>query len=224
MRCAAVALVGFAACAPSVGATARVPHPLHAPSTTATDVNYELDIDIRDIKHPEGLAHEEVGGVLHPFSNSRGQILPSYIPARTFHQAALLDVRSPNEVRVDLLLTSEWRELARLDGYTVELRDDRGELVMPQEVDLATERHKDYEAQYQAWKNFQTVKLPGGDVFEMWAPEHYYVSERVWRGGGAVVFRRSGLVGGGTRSLTLLLRSRARTLRFTWLFDLPRAL
>jgi len=224
MRCAAVAFVLFAACAQSIGATARVPHPLGAPSTTATDVNYELDIEIRDIKHPEGLAREEVGGVLHPFSNAHAQVLPAYIPARIFHQAALLDVRSPDEVRVDLLLTSEWRELARLDEYTVELLDDRGELVTPQDVVQAAERHKDYEAQYQAWKNVQNVKLPDGDVYAMWAPEHYYVSERVWRGGGEVVFRRSGLVGGSTRSITILLHNRARTLRFTWLFDRPHSL
>ena len=70
MRCAAVAFVLFAACAQSIGATARVPHPLGAPATAATDVNYELDIEIRDIKHPEGLAHEEVGGVLRPFSTA----------------------------------------------------------------------------------------------------------------------------------------------------------
>src|SRR5262249_2958523 len=159
----------------------------------------------------------------YPFSREHTALLPAYIPPRTFHQAALLDVRSPDEVRVDLLLTSEWRELARLDGYTVELRDDRGELVSPQEVDQAAERHRDYEATYQAWKNFQTVRLHDGDSFAMWGPELYYVSERVWRGGGEVVFRRSGLVGGSTRSLTLLLRSRARTLRFTWLFDLPHA-
>jgi hypothetical protein len=224
MRCAAVAFVLFAACAQSVGATARVPHPLGAPATAATDVNYELDIEIRDIKNPEGLAHEEVGGVLRPFSNARAALMPSYIPARIFHQAALLDVRSPDEVRVDLLLTSEWRELARLDGYTVELRDDRGELVAPQDVEQAAERHKDYEGQYQAWKNFQTVKLPDGGVWAMWAPESYYVSERVWRGGGAVVFRRNGLVGGTTRSLTLTLHNSARTLRFTWIFDRPHSI
>src|SRR5215831_15766158 len=138
MRCAAVALVLFAACAQSVGATARVPHPLGAPVTTATDVNYELDIEIRDIKHPEGLARDEVGGVMRPFSNAGAALMPSYIPARIFHQAALLDVR--------------------------------GELVSPQDIEQAAERHKDYEAQYQAWKNFQTVKLPDGGVWAMWAP------------------------------------------------------
>src|SRR5262245_52442554 len=181
MRCAAVAFVSFAACAQSIGATARVPHPLNAPSTTATDVNYELAIDIRDIKHPEGLAHEEVGGVLRPYSNARDALLPAYIPARTFHQAALLDVRSPDEVRVDLLLTSEWQELARLDGYTVELRDDRGELVSPIEVDQAAQRHKDYEATYQAWKNLQTVRLTeGGGLAMVRANQNLVGEQRRW--------------------------------------------
>jgi hypothetical protein len=220
MRCAGFALgsLALAACAQSIGATARVPNPLTTTASEAHDVSYELDIEIRDIKHPEGLARDAIG--LGPYASDRA-ILPAYIPARIFHQAALLDVRNPDEVRVDLLLTAEWRELAQLDGYTVELRDDRGELVSPQQVNRAAERHRDYEASYQAWKNFQTVHLPGGETYAMWGPEQYYVSERVWRGGGAVVFRRPGLMGNSTRSLTLLLRSRSRTLRFTWLFDRP---
>ena len=206
----------LAGCARTVGATVQVPHPLSA-STDVADVRYEVIISIKDIRQPEGLAREQEAGALAPFSQDR-PAMPVYIPAHVFQQAALLSVRGVDEVRVDVMLTADWRELARLDGYVVELRDDRGVLVAPETINPASERHRDYEATYQAWKNFQTVRLPDR-VFAMWAPEEYYVQERVWRGGGALVFRRPGLVRGDTRSLTLLLQNRARTLTFTWVFE-----
>jgi hypothetical protein len=210
----ALACLVLAACARSLDATARVPHPLTTPSS---ETNYALAIEIRDIKQPEGIAQETVGGD-QPAVRREHAMMPVYIPPRTFLQAALLEAHGPDEVRIDLLLTAEWRELARIDGYKVELRDDAGELVAPEEVDATAERHRDYQATYQAIKKFQTAWLPGGEVFTMWGPEEYYVQERVWRGGGAVVFRRPGLLRVATRSLTLTLHNRARTMRFTWLF------
>lgn len=216
----ALVCLALASCARSLDATARVPNPLTAPRT---ETNYTLSIEIKDIKQPEGIAQEQVGGDQPVYRRDRA-VMPVYIPPRTFLQAALLEAHGPDEIRIDLLLTAEWRELARLDGYTVELRDDAGEGVAPEEVDPRTERHRDYQATYQAIKKFQTVWLPLGETFTMWGPEEYYVHERVWRGGGAVIFRRPGLLRAATRSLTLTLHNRARTLRFTWQFDRGAAL
>jgi hypothetical protein len=211
------------ACARPLSGTTRVPNPLDARASPDGDAaTYDITIRIKDLKQPEGLAHS--ANLAGPPTGSSRDFLPSYIPPRHFPQSAVLEYSAPNEVRVGVALTAEWRELASLDHYKIELRDDKGLLVAPDDLQTSSSSHRDYEANYAAMKNFQTVRIhdnAGTHTFAMWAPEEYSVSERIYRARGTVVFRGADLLRHDTRFLTLSLKSSTRTLRFTWQFDPP---
>jgi hypothetical protein len=214
-----VALLG-AGCARTLSATVRAPHPLDATDPEArVEASYEVLILIKDIKQPEGLAHGGGPGI----GSFRNAFLPGYIGPRYFAQTALLRSAARNELRFDISLTAEWRELVSLHDYVVDLRDDRNHVYPVEDRLMTPDRHRDYQATYQAWKNFQTVRIHDGTsaprTFAMWAPEEYYVSERVYHTRGSIVFRAQDLLRPDTHALTLTLRSRMRTMRFTWIFE-----
>jgi hypothetical protein len=210
-------------CARTLVGTATVPHPLGVlDGQPHSEADYDITIRIRDLKQPEGLAAATHAGGLAPSSPNQPRFFAGYVGPRYFRQSASLRVATSDVVLVDLALVDEWRELVSLDHYRIELRDDRGVLFGPDDQWMAAESHRDYEGAYQTIRNYQNVTIhDGGDVrqYSMWAPDEYYVQERIYRGRGAVVFRRPALLRSDTRSLTLTLTSRARTLRFTWIFE-----
>jgi hypothetical protein len=206
-------------CAGTIRGSTHVPNPiLVAQARAADDVAYDVGIFIKDIKQPEGLAYpgETHGGVNY---GGRGGYLPGYIVPRYFAQAAIIQYARAQEVHVAVLLSSEWAEHARLANFQMELSDDRGQVVAASDAWMTLESHRDYEATYQTIKRVQTARLHDGAIYNVFAPEESYVSERVYRGRGTVVFRHVDLLRRDTRWLRLTLRSRTRTLQFTWYFD-----
>lgn len=218
---ACVACLG-AGCVRTLTASVHAPNPLsfHDPGQR-TEVDYEMIIRIKDLKQPEGMVRGAGLGGYGPGSSAHAALSPGYLDPHYLPQQVALGFASTDEVRFEVTLTDEWRELVHIQNYRVELRDDRGILVRPDENWSSAESHRDYDTHYQAIKNFQNVRLGDGSVFAMWAPEDYYVYERIYRAHGTVVFRRPALLRPDTRSLTLTLTSKARRLRFTWVFDLP---
>jgi hypothetical protein len=221
---AVVAAALSGGCARTIGASTHVPNPLVVAAVGGTsEVTYDVGVLIKDLKQPEGLAHPGANqaGVNY---RGRGGMIPEYIPGRYFPQAATIQYARPDEIHVAVLLTSEWKELTRLEGFQMELSDDRGTTISVTDAWMRSESHRDYEATYQSIKKVQTVRFHEGalsDQHEVWAPEESYVSERVYRGRATLVFHKADLLRRDTRWLTLTLRSRARTLRFTWYFDAP---
>jgi hypothetical protein len=221
---AAVGLYAASAgCAGAIDAHTRVPNPaaLRAAGGEA-EVTYDITVWIKDLKQPEGLAWVRSPGAARPMRDAPAMMAGAIMPRR-FPQAAQLVFVDPDELRFELLLTAEWSELVHLGDYEIQLSDERGPLARPTDRWERDRGHRDYEAGYQAWKNFQTVRVhnPGEPTrqFDMWAPEQYYVGERVYRGGGTLRFQRADLLREDTRFLTLELRSRLRRFRFTWQFE-----
>jgi len=219
--CTALLLVGGAGCTRTLSVNAHVPNPLGlADARERAEWSYDLTIWIKDNKGPSGLASTySQAGTPRP-DRDHGYLLPAWVEPRQFPQSVLMRA-APDELRFDVALVSEWRELVSLRNYRVELRDDRGLLAAPDDLWNHADTHRDYETTYQVWKNFQTVRVHDGQVsgtYQMWAPEHQWVSERIYRGRGTVVFRGSSILRPDTRSLTLTLTSKARILRFTWIF------
>jgi hypothetical protein len=219
---AAAALSG--GCARAIRASTHVPNPLMAAAVGGNaEVTYDVGVLIKDLKQPEGLAHPGANqaGVNY---RGRGGLLPEYIPGRYFPQAATIQYARPDELHVAVLLTSEWAELAHIEGFQMELSDDRGNIIAVNDAWMHSQSHRDYEATYQTIKKVQTARIHDGIVnqqYDVYAPDESYVSERVYRGRATLVFRRADLLRRDTRWLKLTLRSRARTLEFTWFFDGP---
>jgi hypothetical protein len=213
-------LVVMGGCARTLGASTRVPNPVVAGAAgAAQETAWDLTIWIRDFKQPDGVGHP--GGHLGPerFAGERS-LTPLQVGPYRMPQAAHLRVATTDELRFDLLLTDPWRELTRLEEYAVELSVDRGAELSPQDWWVGSETRRDREVTYEVMRNYQTVHL-GTETYQMWAPDQYTVRDEIWRGRSTVLFRRPGILGPETRSVTLTLRSRARTLRFTWVFDRP---
>jgi len=222
-RWRAIAIAAFASgCAGTIKGSTHVPNPIVVAAAGANDeVSYDVTILIKDLKQPEGLAYQgkNQAGVNY---GGRGGDLPGYVAPRYFPQAAMIQFARPEEIRFSVLLTSEWAEHARLGNFKAELSDDRGHVIAATDAWMNLERHRDYEATYQNIKKFQTVRIHDGAVNETYnvvGPEESYVSERVYRGRGMVVFKHPDLLRRDTRWLRLTLRSKTRTLQFTWYFD-----
>jgi hypothetical protein len=217
---AAAALSG--GCARAIKASTHVPNPLLAAAVGGNaEVTYDVGVLIKDLKQPEGLAHP---GANQAGVNYRGRMgtVPSYIPPRYFPQLATIQYARADEVHMAVLLTSEWAELAHIEGFQMELSDDRGNTIPVSDAWMRKESHRDYEATYQNIKKMQTVRIHDGALssqYDVYAPEESYVSERVFRGRATLIFKRADLLRRDTRWIKLTLRSHARTLEFTWFFD-----
>src|SRR5262249_33825082 len=211
-----VAIGLWCGCSRPLTVSARVPNPLGLEKGESEELDYDLTIWIKDAKSPEGLAAVQSGASAASRVRDRAMLPPVWVEGRQFPQSARLRA-SGEEVRFDLALTAEWRELVDVRSYRVELRDDRGVLVRPDDQWSRSESHKDYDTQYMVWKNYQTARIHDGSMsstFVMWAPETQVVSQRVYRASTTMVFHGP-VVRKDTRSLTLTLRSKPRTLRFT---------
>ena len=209
-------------CARTIKASTHVPNPLVAAAVGAGgEITYDVGVLIKDLKQPEGLAHPgpNQAGVNY---RGRGGFLPGYIPGRYFPQAATIQYARPDELHLVVLLTSEWAELAQVEDFQMELSDDRGTTIPVTDAWMRALSFKDYEATYQTIKKVSTARIHDGSLstqHDVYAPEESYVSERVYHGRGTLVFRHADLLRRDTRWIRLTLRSRARTLEFTWFFD-----
>ena len=212
------ALVLGAGCSRPLSVSARVPNPLGLDKGERDELNYDLTIWIKDVRSPEGLGSAQTSAGASRLQ-ARSMLPPVRVEGRHFPQSARLRA-SDAEVRFDLALTAEWRELVDVRSYRIELRDDRGVLIRPDDQWNASESHRDYETQYMVWKNYQTARIHDGSMsssYVMWAPETQTTSQRVYRASTVMVFHGA-VVRKDTRSLTLTLHSKQRTLRFTWNF------
>jgi hypothetical protein len=220
-RAMAIALLA-SGCAGTIKGSTHVPNPIRVAEAGANDeVSYDVTILIKDLKQPEGLAYQGKNQAGVNYGGRSGDV-PGYIPPRYFPQAAMIQFARPEEIRFSVLLTSEWGEHARLANFKAELTDDRGHVIAASDAWMNLETHRDYEATYQSIKKFQTVRVHDGAVNETYnvmGPENSYVGERVYRGRGMVVFKHPDLLRRDTRWLRLTLRSKTRTLQFTWYFD-----
>jgi hypothetical protein len=149
--------------------------------------------------------------------------VPAAVERRFLDQDAWLRRARSDEVVFDLRLAAEWAELARLGDFQISLEDDRGTRWTPADIWSARGTSHSMETTYQTWRTMQRVQIgdraSGNRVWATWVPEEQPVRQLVYLGGGAVHFRAPALLRPETRALTLTLRSRARTLRFTWEFD-----
>jgi len=199
-------------CARALHVRVRVPHPLGS----AADGPVAVVIRIGDPRSPGGLAWSGAEG---PTPRSTRAGVPNIVERRFLEEEASLRRAYPDEVIFEVRLAAEWEELARLGDYEIRLEDDRGTRWAPAEIASARLRSRSLQTTYQTWKAAQRVQTQDG-LWTIWAPEEKPVREQLFFGGGTVHFRAADLVRPDTRALTLTLRSRARTLRFTWEFDL----
>jgi len=198
-------------CARALHVRVRVAHPFAA----ATDGPVAVVIRIGDTRSPAGLAWSGGEG---PTPRSTRAGVPNIVERRYLEEEALLRRADANEVIFDLRLAAEWEELARLGDFEIRLEDDRGAHWAPAKIASARMRSRSLETTYQTWKAAQRVQTQDG-LWTSWVPENQPVREQIFFGGGTVHFRAAELVRPDTRALTLTLRCRARTLRFTWEFD-----
>jgi hypothetical protein len=209
-------------CAGAITASTHVPNPLVVAAAGASgEVTYDISVQIKDLKQPEGIARPGANqaGVNN---GGNGAFLPGYVQPRYFQQAAMIQFARADEIHFSVLLTSEWKELTRLEHYQMQLSDDRGQVIAATDSWMKARTKRDYEATYQSIKRVQSVRIHEGaqsETYNVLAPEESYVSERVHRGLGTVVFRHADLLRPDTRWIKLTLRSRSRTFQFTWYFD-----
>src|SRR5262249_39552518 len=148
-------------CSRALSASARVPNPLTLEKGELEELSYDLTIYIKDIKSPSGMANVETGAGVPSRAQGPARLPPVWVDGKQFPQSARLRATAA-EVRFDVALTSEWRELCDVRSYRVELRDDRGVLIRPDDQWSLSESHRDYDTQYLVWKNFQTARIRDG--------------------------------------------------------------
>jgi len=124
-------------------------------------------------------------------------------------QSAWFEIVSPDEIRFHLMLSSKWAEFARVEGFSVRLRTDRGVDLAPTSTWVRRKLVAEHQSTFASVRRGATAVSPATVTEET-------VSRDLHGANTVLVFRHPGVAGRGVRSYRLFLDGKKRRLRFIW--------
>jgi hypothetical protein len=133
---------------------------------------------------------------------------------------ASFTVVSRDRLRFHVQIEHKWEEWAKVTGWSAELVDDKGRHYRPEDIDLVSAKHVvqmwDYERRSVVRNKFGDIVHVNNDGYKQ---RQFLGSLSLFRGRGDYVFYSRDIFTPDVRSLTLILKRRSMTFKYTWNFS-----